>query len=281
MVQMMIDHPEAGSYDISSVRLLAYGGSVISEAVLKRAMEFFPDAEFVQVYGMTEMSPCMTYLSTGDHRSNKPGILRSAGRANLTTQVRIVDSQGGEVPCGTVGEVAASGPGVMLGYWNKPEQTAAAVRNGWMHTGDGGLMDEDGYLFIVDRVKDMIVSGGENVYSAEVENALAQHPAVAISAVFGIPSEQWGEAVHAVVVLARQTHPRTAHGSAAGVDERAVNRAPLSQTNVNGARRFRVRGDRDANRRRLVKSASGGRHIPHAGLEIVNRERAVAKVGAP
>ena len=201
MVQMMIDCPEAASYDVSSVRLLAYGGSAISEAVVKRAMEFFPDAEFVQVYGMTEMSPSMTYLSTGDHRSNKPGILRSAGRATLTTQVRIVDSQGNEVPCGTVGEVAATGPGVMLGYWNKPEQTAAAIRDGWMHTGDGGLIDEDGYLFIVDRVKDMIVSGGENVYSAEVENALAQHPAVAISAVIGIPSEQWGEAVHAVVVL--------------------------------------------------------------------------------
>jgi acyl-CoA synthetase (AMP-forming)/AMP-acid ligase II len=201
MVQMMIDCPDAASYDVSSVRMVAYGGSVISEALLKRAMKFLPDAEFVQAYGMTEMSPCMTYLSVTDHRNNKPGILRSAGRANLTTQVRIVDSHGDEVPCGTVGEVAASSPGVMLGYWNKPEQTAAVVRNGWMHTGDGGLMDKDGYVFIVDRVKDMIVSGGENVYSAEVENALAQHPAVAICAVIGIPSEQWGEAVHAIVVL--------------------------------------------------------------------------------
>ncbi|HET9445823.1 MAG TPA: long-chain-fatty-acid--CoA ligase [Steroidobacteraceae bacterium] len=201
MLQMLIDWPEARNYDISSVRLLAYGGSVISEALLKRALQFFPDAQFVQAYGMTEMSPCMTYLSARDHRSDKAGILRSAGRANLTTQVRIVDSQGAEAPRGVVGEVAASGPGVMLGYWNKPEQTAVVVRNGWMHTGDGGFMDEDGYLFIVDRVKDMIISGGENVYSAEVENALAQHPAVAISAVIGIPSDQWGEAVHAVVVL--------------------------------------------------------------------------------
>jgi long-chain acyl-CoA synthetase len=201
MIQMMIDHPDAASYDVSSVQLLAYGGSVVSEALLKRAMQFFPNAAFVQVYGMTEMSPCMTHLTAADHRSNKPGILRSAGRANLTTQVRIVDAQGAEVPRGTVGEVAVSGPGVMLGYWNKPEQTAAAIHNGWMHTGDGGLMDEEGYLFIVDRLKDMIVSGGENVYSAEVENALGQHPAVAISAVIGIPSEQWGEAVHAVVVL--------------------------------------------------------------------------------
>lgn len=214
MLQMMIDYPDAARYDIGSVRTVAYGGSAVSEGVLKRAMKFFPDADLVQGYGMTEMSPCMTYLSAGDHRSSKPGILRSAGRANLTTRVRIVDSQACEVPRGTVGEVAVSGPGVMLGYWNKPEQTAAAVRDGWMHTGDGGLMDDDGYLFIVDRIKDMIVSGGENVYSAEVENALDQHPAVASSAVIGIPSEQWGEAVHAVVVLKPSaTHDLAAAGS--------------------------------------------------------------------
>jgi acyl-CoA synthetase (AMP-forming)/AMP-acid ligase II len=205
MVQMLVDFPQAANYDVSSVRLLAYGGSVISEAVLVRAMKFFPNSEFIQAYGMTEMSPCITYLSVADHRSNKRDLLRSAGRANLTTQVRIVNPQGKEVSCGTVGEVAVSGPGVMLGYWNKPEQTAAVVRNGWMHTGDGGFIDEDGYLYIVDRVKDMIVSGGENVYSAEVENALSQHPAVTISAVIGVPSERWGEAVHAVVVL-KPTH---------------------------------------------------------------------------
>jgi acyl-CoA synthetase (AMP-forming)/AMP-acid ligase II len=119
----------------------------------------------------------------------------------VITQLKVIDGHGKEVPCGAVGEVAVRGPGVMLGYWNKPEQTAAALRNGWMHTGDGGRMDEDGYLYIVDRMKDMIVSGGENVYSAEVENALAKHPAVAACAVIGIPHDQWGEAVHAVVVL--------------------------------------------------------------------------------
>ena len=218
MVQMLVDSPQAVSYDVSSVRLLAYGGSVISQPVLERAMKFFPNSEFIQAYGMTEMSPCMTYLSIADHRSNKPGILRSAGRANLTTQVRIVDAQGDDVSCGTVGEVIANGPGVMLGYWNKPEQTAAAVRDGWMHSGDGGFMDEDGYLFIVDRVKDMIVTGGENVYSAEVENALAQHPAVAISAVIGIPSDQWGEAVHAVVVL----KPNTTQGDSVKLSKELI-----------------------------------------------------------
>jgi acyl-CoA synthetase (AMP-forming)/AMP-acid ligase II len=128
-------------------------------------------------------------------------LLRSAGRASLATEVCVVDHQGIEVPRGTVGEVAVRGATVMLGYWNKPDLTCAVLRDGWMRTGDGGYMDEDGYLYIVDRLKDMIISGGENVYSAEVENAIAQHPAVAASAVIGIPSDQWGEAVHAVVVL--------------------------------------------------------------------------------
>jgi long-chain acyl-CoA synthetase len=201
MIQLATDHPDAGAYELSSVEAMAYGGSVISEAVLQRAMMRFPNAGFFQAYGMTELSPCATYLSAADHRGGKPGLLRSAGRASLSTEVRVVDEQGHEVPLGTVGEVAVRGANVMLGYWNKPEQTAAAVRDGWMHTGDGGRMDEDGYLYIVDRMKDMIVSGGENVYSAEVENALSQHPAVAASAVIGIPSDQWGEAVHAVVVL--------------------------------------------------------------------------------
>jgi len=201
MIQLTVDFPEANRYDVSSIKLVMYGGSVISQAVLRRAMKFFANADFVQAYGMTELSPCVTYMSAQDHRSNKPGVLRSAGRVNLTSQVRIVDEQGNEVPHGKVGEVAARGPGVMLGYWNKPEQTADAIRNGRMHTGDGGYLDDEGYRFIVDRVKDMIVTGGENVYSAEVENALSQHPAVAISAVIGIPSEQWGEAVHSVVVL--------------------------------------------------------------------------------
>jgi len=202
MIQLATDHPEAGQYDLSSVQVMSYGGSVISEAVLQRAMKRFPSASFVQAYGMTELSPCATYLGSSEHRGEvgKPGLLRSAGRASLTTEVRIVDADDSEVPRGTVGEVVVRGANVMLGYWNKPEQTADALRGGWMHTGDGGYMDEDGYLFIVDRLKDMIVTGGENVYSAEVENALSQHPGVAACAVIGIPDDTWGEAVHAVVV---------------------------------------------------------------------------------
>jgi long-chain acyl-CoA synthetase len=127
--------------------------------------------------------------------------MHSVGRPAPMVEVKIVDPQGREVPRGTVGEIAVRGPNVMLGYWNQPEATAEAVRNGWMHTGDGGYMDTDGFVFLVDRMKDMIISGGENVYSAEVERALASHPAVAQVAVIGVPHEKWGESVHAVVVL--------------------------------------------------------------------------------
>lgn len=202
MIQLTVDHPDVDQYDLSSVRLVLYGASVINEAVLERAMARFPNAGFTQAYGMTELSPVATILNARDHAEGRAaGLLRSAGRACTVAQVRIVDADGKEVPRGTVGEVAVRGASVMLGYWNKPDLTTAALRNGWMHTGDGGRMDEQGYVYIVDRIKDMIVTGGENVYSAEVENALAQHPAVAACAVIGIPSDQWGEAVHAAVVL--------------------------------------------------------------------------------
>jgi long-chain acyl-CoA synthetase len=202
MIQMLVDHPRLPDYRLDSLRKLLYGASPISEALLDRAMQKLPAARFLQAYGQTEMSPPVSVLPADCHSAEgrKLGKLRSAGRPMVGVEVKIVDAQGSELPPGTVGEVAARGPGVMMGYWNKPQQTAEALRDGWMHTGDGGYMDEDGFLFIVDRVKDMIVSGGENVYSAEVENALAQHPAVAACAVIGIPHEQWGEAVHAVIV---------------------------------------------------------------------------------
>jgi acyl-CoA synthetase (AMP-forming)/AMP-acid ligase II len=140
------------------------------------------------------------------------GRHRSAGRAIIGAEVQVRGPDGREVPRGTVGEVAVRGAGVMLGYWQRPAETAAAVRDGWMMTGDGGRMDDDGYLFIVDRVKDMIVSGGENIYCAEVESAIATHPAVATCAIIGVPHDLWGEAVHAFVV----THPD------AVVDEQAI-----------------------------------------------------------
>jgi acyl-CoA synthetase (AMP-forming)/AMP-acid ligase II len=157
---------------------------------------------FAQAYGMTELSPLATINPPWYHTAEARhlGKLRAAGRATYCAEVRIVDAQDREVPRGTVGEVVVRGPQVMQGYWNKPELTQAALRGGWMHTGDGAYMDADGFVFIADRLKDMIITGGENVYSAEVENALAQHAGVAACAVIGVPSDQWGEAVHAVVV---------------------------------------------------------------------------------
>ena len=203
MIQMLVDSPAMKEgHDLSSLKRVVYGASSISEAVLDRAMKALPGVEFYQAYGMTELSPVATILPAWYHtdEGRRVGKLRSGGRASFGTEVRIVDELGVPVPLGTVGEVAVRGPNVMLGYWNKPEQTAAALRDGWMHTGDGARMDADGFIFVVDRMKDMIKSGGENVFSAEVENALAQHPAVAACAVIGIPSDEWGEAVHAVVV---------------------------------------------------------------------------------
>ncbi|WP_433662174.1 long-chain-fatty-acid--CoA ligase [Nocardia sp. CA-128927] len=199
MIQMLVDDPAVADFDLSAVDTVTYGASPISEAVLGRARKVFPAAGFTQAYGMTELSPVATLLSPADH--NNPALRRSAGRATPHVEVRIVDPDDNEVPRGEVGEVVVRGDSVMLGYWNRPEDTAVAVRGGWMHTGDGGRMDENGYVFIVDRIKDMIITGGENVYSAEVENALAAHAAVAACAVIGVPEREWGERVHAVVVL--------------------------------------------------------------------------------
>jgi acyl-CoA synthetase (AMP-forming)/AMP-acid ligase II len=200
MIQMLVDNPAIEDSDLSSLRNLIYGASPISEALLERAAKAFPGAGLSQGYGMTELSPMATVLSPEEHQD--PTLRRSAGRAAPHAEVRIVDADDNEVARGEVGEIVVRGGHVMMGYWEKPEETAAAVRDGWMHTGDGGYMDERGYVFIVDRIKDMIVSGGENVYSAEVENALAKHPAVAACAVIGVPDEEYGERVHAVVVLA-------------------------------------------------------------------------------
>lgn len=203
MLQMLLDHPSmAGGRDLSSLQAVFYGASAVPEPLLLRAMAAIPGVDVYQGFGMTELSPVATILPPWFHTEagRERGKLRSSGRATYCTEVRIVDVNGAEVPRGVVGEIAVRGPNVMQGYWNQPELTAAAVRDGWMHTGDGGSMDDEGFISVVDRIKDMIKTGGENVFSAEVENALARHPAVLASAVIGIPSEHWGEAVHAVVV---------------------------------------------------------------------------------
>jgi len=202
MMQMLIEHPRIGACNLDSLRTLFYGASPISEALLKRVVAHLPRAHFYQAYGQTEMSPIVSILRPEFHtpEGSRLGKLRSAGRAAVCVEVKIVDSVNCELPRGEVGEIAARGPGVMQGYWNDPEQTSTVLRDGWVHTGDCAYMDEDGFIFVVDRVKDMIVSGGENVYSAEVENAIALHPAVAMCAVVGVPDKLWGEAVLAFVV---------------------------------------------------------------------------------
>jgi len=209
MIGMLIDHPAFALSKVGSVRRLRYGAAPIDEPLLERAMRAFPDADFVQGYGMTELGPVATVLAPADHR---PGPLRaarlhSAGRATPTCEVKVVEPDGGEAPRGTVGEIVARGANVMLGYWGLPEATQAVLRDGWMHTGDLGSMDADGYVTVVDRLKDMIITGGENVYSAEVENAIAGHPSVAQVAVIGLPDPLWGERVHAVVVCRPGAEP--------------------------------------------------------------------------
>lgn len=202
MLNRLVQHPDLGRYDLSSLQLLSYGASPMPAALLRRAMDCFPGIRFLQSYGMTELSPVATVLTPEYHVFEGPnaGYVASAGQPVYNADVRILDPDDRPLPTGSIGEVCVRGPMVMRGYWNQPELTAEALRNGWMHTGDAGYMDERGFLFIVDRIKDMIVSGGENVYSAEVEDVLYAHPAVAECAVIGIPSETWGEAVHAVVV---------------------------------------------------------------------------------
>jgi acyl-CoA synthetase (AMP-forming)/AMP-acid ligase II len=202
MIQLVLDAPELGSYRTDSLTTLVYGASPITEAVLARAVKAWPRARLYQAYGMTELSPVASILPAERHVFEGPlaGKVRSAGTAALCVELKVVDAEDREVPRGTVGEVVVRGPNVMKGYWNKPELTEQSLRGGWMHTGDGAFMDDDGFLFIVDRLKDMIVTGGENVYSGEVENALMQHPGVAMCAVIAVPDPRWGERVHAVVV---------------------------------------------------------------------------------
>lgn len=199
VILFLLQQPNIKSVDVSSVRQILYGASPIAEDVLRQAQATFR-ADFIQLYGLTETTGGATYLPPAAHDPAK-GKLRSCGIPYPNMQIRVVDEKGNEVPQGAVGEIVIKGGMVMKGYWNRPEATADAIRGGWFHSGDAGYFDADGYLYIHDRVKDMIVSGGENVYPAEVENALFGHPAIADVAVIGVPDERWGEAVKACVVL--------------------------------------------------------------------------------
>ncbi len=203
MVNMLVHHPDVEQYDLSSLERLLFGASPMPDAVAKRAAELMPDTKLVHLYGQSEASPLITALDPRYCVFDGPmaGRSKSAGHGVLDMEVEIHDADDNEVPRGTVGEICARGSMVMLGYWKQPEMTANTLRNGWLHTGDGGYMDDEGFIYVVDRVKDMIISGGENIYSAETEEAIYSHPAVAECAVIGVPDDKWGERVHAIIRL--------------------------------------------------------------------------------
>jgi long-chain acyl-CoA synthetase len=199
MINMVLEHPDFKPEYLASLRKLVYGASPMPAALLDKISSTFPEVQLMQGYGMTEASAVLTFLTAEDHeRGGK--LLQSAGRPVTGVILSIQDEHGKVLPTGEVGEVCARAGNFMREYWNKPDETAEVFRDGWYHTGDAGYLDEEGYLFLVDRVKDMIVTGGENVYSSEVENAIGRHPKVMQVAVIGIPDEKWGEAVHAIVV---------------------------------------------------------------------------------
>ena len=200
MIAMLLQTPNQEQYDCSSLENLIYGASPMPEALLAPAMAKFPRCKFTQGYGMTETSPAICMLPPEAHTPGNKH-LRSVGRPVPWAEVRIVDKNNQPVPRGTVGEIVTRGPHVMKGYWNMPDKTAETVdAQGWMHTEDGGYMDAEGYVFIVDRIKDMIITGGENVYATEVENAVAKFPGVAMCAVIGLPDKKFVEIVAAFVV---------------------------------------------------------------------------------
>ncbi|WNG17635.1 AMP-binding protein [Cystobacter fuscus] len=205
MLNWMLAVPGFGNYDLSSLRNIQYGGGPMPSAIVRAVAESFP-CGLIQGYGQTE-GVTMSFLSQEDHRDALRGVhphrLRSCGREGFGTRIRVVDADGHDVPRDrkTPGEIVVRGAANMLGYFRRPDLTAATFRDGWMRTGDVATWDDERYLYIVDRLKDMIISGGEKIYSVEVEEAIGRHPAVLECAVIGVPDEQWGESVKAFVVL--------------------------------------------------------------------------------
>jgi len=192
----MTQLPDVEQADFAALKNIVYGASPISQDLLRRSIEIFR-CRFTQVYGLTETTGAITSLRHEDHTGQK---LLSCGRAMFGGEIRAVDPMGEQVQPGEIGEIVYRGSGVMAGYWRKLEDTSAAIRDGWFHSGDAGSIDEEGFVYIRDRIKDMIVSGGENIYPAEVESLLAGHPGVSDVAVIGVPDDRWGEAVKALVV---------------------------------------------------------------------------------
>ncbi len=205
MINFLLHYPKLNDYDLSSLRHITYGASPIAPEVLKKAIQVFA-CQFGQGYGLTEASPLLTALTFADHQAaladeNKAKRLASCGKPVPGVEVRVVKDDGTQVQAGEVGEIIARGPNIMKGYWKREAETAAAVRDGWLYTGDLATVDDEGYLYLVDRKKDMIVSAGENVFSTEVEAVIYEHPAIKEAAVIPVPSEEWGEAVHACIAL--------------------------------------------------------------------------------
>ncbi len=203
MVSMFLDHPRFSEFNLSSIRLISYGASPMPTALIARALEVLPNTGFAQAYGMTEASPILTILPPEVHDPETGSFdkLLSVGKPVPYVDLRVVDEEDKPVPTGETGEIIARGPMIMAGYWNQPEMTAEAMRDGYYRTGDAGYLDEDGYLYLAGRIKEMIITGGENVYPIETENALMHHPSVDQCAVLGMKDEHWGERIHAVVSL--------------------------------------------------------------------------------
>ncbi|WP_086734317.1 long-chain-fatty-acid--CoA ligase [Erythrobacter colymbi] len=200
-LQMVVQHPRAASTDFSNLKYLMYGAAPMPLELLKEAVRTMPTTKFLQAYGMTETSGTISILPPEDHSLEGNQRMRSAGKACPGVEIEVRGPDNVEVPRGEIGEVCIKSPSNTAGYWKLPEATAKTIdADGWLHTGDAGVMDADGYVYIQDRIKDMIISGGENVYPAEVESAIYGHPAIAEVAVIGVPSAKWGEEVKACVV---------------------------------------------------------------------------------
>jgi long-chain acyl-CoA synthetase len=202
MIHSLIQVPDVSKYDLSSLRLILYAGSSMPVELLKKALAIFP-CGFAQLYGQTESGPFTTVLKPEDHALEGPAVARlaSSGKPALNYEIRIVDENDNDVPQGEIGEIIGRSEAMMIGYWQMPEETEKKLKNGWLHTGDLGRFDEEGYVYIVERKNDLIISGGVNVYPREIEEVLYGHPAVSEVSVIGISDEHWGEVVKAVVVL--------------------------------------------------------------------------------
>ncbi|MEN9314904.1 MAG: hypothetical protein RIS35_1297 [Pseudomonadota bacterium] len=227
-LQFIVRQPRAREIDYSRLKFISYGASPIPLALLRECMEVFK-CGFVQMYGLTETTGTVVALPPEDHDPNGSPRMRAAGKALPGCEIRILDAEGRPLPAGEIGEIAIRGPSVMKGYWNLPAATAGAMTaDGWFKSGDAGYLDEDGYLFVHDRMKDMIITGAENVYPAEVENAIYGHPAVAEVAVIGVPSDKWGEEVKAIVAVKPGTEPTEAEIIAWARERIAAFKAPKS-----------------------------------------------------